>query len=156
MCRCAPSPFDSFRFDCLSTCLVSDPFFECKPFLEESPTECDVRSETSRQLETMCADLLGLVTCHFLSEHTIKDVSKKTFKLGFGRKDTPIAGRPHALDIFLSGFHVNIYGPEVPSFGMRVDHALEQGLAALGFTQFVFELSELGDGLEVWASKLVR
>jgi hypothetical protein len=67
----------------------------------------------------------------------------------------PIADRPRALDVFLSGFHVYIYRPEVPSLGMRVDHALEQRLAALRFTQFVFKLSKLGDGLEIWMSKPV-
>ncbi len=33
----ASGPFDGFCFDSLSTCLVSDPFLKCKPFLEESP-----------------------------------------------------------------------------------------------------------------------
>ena len=61
------------------------------------------------------------------------------------------------MDVFLPGFHVYIYRPEVPSLGMRVDHALEQRLAALRFTQFVFKLSKLGDGLEIWTPpKLVR
>jgi hypothetical protein len=65
-------------------------------------------------------------------------------------------GQPHALDIVLSGFHVYVYGPEVPSFGMRVDDALEQRLAPLGFAQFVFQLGKFGDGFEVWAGASAR
>lgn len=60
------------------------------------------------------------------------------------------ADRPHALGVFLSGFHIYIYGPEVPPFGMRVNHALEQRLSALRFAQLVFKLGKLGDGLEIW------
>lgn len=53
VCRCAPSPFDSFCFDCLRTCLVPDPSLECKPFLEESPKKVQRRIRNDNHLETM-------------------------------------------------------------------------------------------------------
>ena len=75
VCGCPPSPFDSLCFDCLSTCLVSNPFLQCKPFLEESPR---VRHQTGmiNNLRKVVANLLGLVVCHFLSQHTIEEVSE--------------------------------------------------------------------------------
>ena len=39
--------------------------------------------------------------------------------------------QPHALEIVLSDFHIHVDGPEVPSFGMRIDDTLEQRLAPL-------------------------
>lgn len=81
---------------------------------------------------TKCKNVLGFVTCHFLSEYTIEEVS-------------------HALNVILSNFHIYINGPEVPSLGMRIDDTLKKRLAPLRFAQSVLQLCELGDGLEVFA-----
>jgi hypothetical protein len=125
-------------------------FSSASHFLKKALKKCNVGSEiiiTSRRCDV--CDLLGLVACHFLSEHTIEDVSEWRKESISVRKAT--GDRPHALDVFLSGFHIYIYGPEVPPFRMRVNHALEQRLAALRFAQLVFQLGKFGDGLEIWA-----
>jgi hypothetical protein len=59
--------------------------------------------------------------------------------------------QPHALDVVLSNFHIYVDRPEVPSFWMRVNDTLKERLSPLRFAQFVFQLGELGDSLEVWA-----
>ena len=63
---------------------------------------------------------------------------------------------PDALHVVLAGLHVDVYAPEVPSFWMRVDDALEQRLSALRFAQFIFQLSKFGDGLDVCANQSRR
>lgn len=57
--------------------------------------------------------------------------------------------QPHALDVVLSNFHIYVDSPEVPSFWMRVNDTLEERLSPLRFAQFVLQLGELGDSLEV-------
>jgi hypothetical protein len=73
----APSPFGSLCFDRLSTCLVPDSFLQCKPFLEKSPKSVQgSRQKMGNHLMTKCKNVLGFVTCHFLSEYTIEEVSE--------------------------------------------------------------------------------
>ena len=45
---------------------------------------------------------------------------------------------PDALHVVLPCLHIYVYRPDVPSFGMGVDDALEQRLSSLRFAQFVF------------------
>jgi hypothetical protein len=101
---------------------------------------------------------LCLVTCHFLNKHTIKEVSRKKNSLFLRWNGMCREGRdePDALHVVLAGLHVDVYVPEVPSFWMRVDDALEQRLSPLGFAQLIFQLSKFGDGLEVCANQSRR
>ena len=97
-------------------------------------------------------NVLGFVTCHFLSENTIEEVSEAMIVAStqVGKVIENRANLPRALNVILTDFHVNINGPEVPSLGMRIDDTLKERLAPLGFAQSVLQLCELGDGLEVW------
>ncbi len=63
---------------------------------------------------------------------------------------------PDALHVILPGLHVYVYRPDVPSFGMGIDDALEQCLSSLRFAKFVFQLGKLGDSLEVWQQTCLR
>jgi hypothetical protein len=95
---------------------------------------------------------LRLVTCHVLHKHTVKEVSKKSRFLRWNGMCRERNGdEPDALHVVLASLHIDVYAPEVPSFWMRVDDALEQRLSPLGFTQLIFQLSKFGDGLEVCA-----
>jgi hypothetical protein len=101
---------------------------------------------------TGCKNVLGFVTCHFLSEYTIEEVSEVMMMVGqhkWGGKWC-FSSQPHALNVILSNFHIYINGPEVPSLRMRIDDTLKKRLAPLRFAQSVLQLCELGDGLEVW------
>lgn len=92
------------------------------------------------------------MTCHFLSENTIEEVSK-VMMVGqhkWGEVNGAwVSNQPHALNVILSNFHIYINGPEVPSLRMRIDDTLKKRLAPLRFAQSVLQLCELGDGLEV-------
>ena len=60
-----------------------------------------------------------------------------------------ILDEPDALHVVLPGLHVYVYRPDVPSFGVGVDDALEQRLSSLRFAEFIFQLGKFGDGFEV-------
>ncbi len=110
---------------------------------------CSVLVGTGNHLTTRRKNLLGFVTCHFLSENTIEEVSE-VMMVGQHkwRKKTELT-KPHALNVILTDFHIYINGPEVPSLGMRIDDTLKKRLAPLRFAQSVLQLCKLGDGLEV-------
>jgi hypothetical protein len=65
----------------------------------------------------------------------------------------PRSDEPDALDVVLANLHIDVYRPEVPPFGMRVDDALEERPSPFWFAQFIFQLGKFGDGLEVWRIK---
>ena len=44
-----------------------------------------------------------------------------------------ILDEPDALDVVLPSLHIYVYRPNVPSFGMGIDDALEQRLSSLRF-----------------------
>jgi hypothetical protein len=56
---------------------------------------------------------------------------------------------PNGLDVTLLGLEIDVDVPQIEPFRMRVDDALEDGLAPLGVSELELKLSELGDRLEV-------
>jgi hypothetical protein len=103
-------PFDGLSLDIIDTLLVTYPFLQVEPFLEER---------------------LGFVACHFK------------------RKD-PVEEIPNGLDILLDTFHVHVDGPEIPSFGMRIDDSFEESAATFGVAKLILELSKPGYRFEVY------
>ena len=67
--------------------------------------------------------LLGFVACHLQRKNTIEEVTN----IG---------------DVTLVCLHIDVYRPQIPSFGVRVDDPFKDGLSALCVTEFVFKLSE--------------
>jgi hypothetical protein len=54
------------------------------------------------------------------------------------RRMRGILDGPDALHVILPSLHIYVYRPDIPSFGMGDDDALEQRLSSLRFAQFVF------------------
>ena len=124
-------------------------FSSASHFLKKALRACSVLVRTGNHSTTGCKNVLGFVTRHFLSENPIEEVSEATTVGQHKWRKILELTKPHVLSVILSNFHVYVNRPEVPSLGMRIDDTLKKCLATLRFAQFVLQLCELGDGLEV-------
>ena len=146
-------PLDRLLLHDRGALFVSESALELEPLFEERSGERTASAVTVATRGEDRRGSLGFVTRHLLREDAIEEVpilkDRKKRESRRARQRRMWRCAPQALDLLLRRLHVHVDAPEIPSLRMRVDDALEDRFAALGVAELVFQLRELGDGLEV-------